>query len=481
MNPANVAKSISETYAEFGLGIQYDTIPPEVIAKAKDHIMDTIGCGLAGSVMELAQITIGIAKLLGGPSDATVIGDGARVAAPNAALACGAACSCLDYDDTGYWVGAAHSSRALVPVSLAVADWMGNSGKDLIKATIVGWEIANRVGNAQGMDRERRYELKAYYKVRKRPGTYNHFAAAAEAALLMGLNRDQISSAIDFATCLAEGTRPGALQSHREGADSIPFAAGWTAHAGIIAAIAAQKGLVGPRLIFEGDKGFFKQLDLGELYAPEKLTEELGRRWYTLDNCIKFYPAGHGTHHWIESLKTVIREKKVRPDNVKEVICHAPKGRVEAHFEFREQKLNPRPFPSRFSLPFMLASVIVDGDWNVTSSTDEKVKDPQRLELAKRVNYSFEEDSWLEANRGSITVKTKDGKSYRAKYPHLLGLPSNPASHEQILDKFRYNASFVLTESATDKLVMILENLEQVKNVAEVMRMTVPSAHRGRR
>ncbi len=471
-NPAKVAKSISEAYAEFALGLQYDTIPAEVVAKAKDHILDTIGCGLAGSTMEWARITMGIAKRLGGHQEATIIGDGSRVAAPNAALACGAACSCLDYDDTGYWVGAVHSSRALVPTSLTVADWMGRSGKDLIKATIVGWEIANRVGNAQGVDRDRRYDLSVHYKILKRgTGGSNHFAAAAEASLLMGLDRDQISTAIAFVPWMQSSI--GYAQSHREGGDATPIFTGWTAHAGVMAAIAAQGGLVGPRLIFEGDKGFFNQLQLGELYAPEKLTEGLGQRWYTLDNCIKFYPAGHGTHHWIESLKTVIREHKVGPDDVEEVLCHVPKQRVELHFDFPEQKLNPRPYSSRFSLPFMLASVLVDGDWNVRSSIDNKVKDPRKLELAKRVHSSFEEDSWLEGNRGRITVKTKDGKSYSAKHPYLLGLPSNPPTHQQIVDKFRYNASFALSKEATDSLVKTLENLEQMKNVGDVMRMTV--------
>ncbi|MDP2953038.1 MAG: MmgE/PrpD family protein, partial [Chloroflexota bacterium] len=339
---------------------------------------------------------------------ATIIGDGARVAAPNAALACGAACTALDLDDTGYWVGAVHSSRALVPASLAVADWMGSTGKDLIKATIVGWEIANRLGNASGVDRSRRYELAVIHTEERRPGTggvNNHFAAAAEAGLLMGLNRDQISSALAFVGCLVGPTVLHG-QAHREGGTVRPLSNGWHAQAGVIAAIAAQKGLVGPRLIFEGDKGYFNQLDLGELYAPEKLTEGLGQRWYTLGNCIKFYPAGHGIHHWIESLKTVMREHKVEPDNVEEVICHAPRQRVVLHFEFPEEKVNPSPYHSRFSMPFILSTVLIDGDWNVTSSIGEKMKDPRKPELAKRVHHSFEEDSWLEGNRGSITVKT---------------------------------------------------------------------------
>ncbi|MFC1870432.1 MmgE/PrpD family protein [Chloroflexota bacterium] len=474
VNPVKVAKSISETYAEFSLGLRYEAIPTEVIAKAKDHILDTIGCGLAGSTMEWALTIMGMAKHLGGPGEATIIGDGSRVATPNAALACGAACTCLDYDDTFYWGGKGHASRALVPASLTVAEWTGSTGKDLIKATIVGWEISNRLANAQSVDQERRSEVAVHHKSRERSAEQrNHFAAAAEAALLMGLEREQFSSAIALVSCLGVPVC-GMNQSHREGADAWIFANGWAALAGVMAATAAQKGMVGPRLIFEGDRGFFKQLDLQELYAPDKLTEGLGTRWYTLDNCIKFYPAGHGIHHWIESLKQVIKEHKVGPDDVEEVITHVPKQRVERHFDFSEQKLNPSPYASRFSLPFILASVMIDGDWKVTSAIGGKVKEPRRLELAKRVHYSLEEDSWLEDNRGSITVKTKDGKSYKAKHPRLLGLPSNPPSHQQIVDKFRENASFVLNKSATEKLVNALENLEQVKNVAEVMRMTAP-------
>lgn len=291
--------------------------------------------------------------------------------------------------------------------------------------------------------------------------------------MLMGLNRDQISSAIALVASF-NGCRHGVSQSHREGGDAMPFTAGWSAHAGVMAAMAAQEGLVGPRLVFEGDKGFFSHLDLGDLHTPEKLTENLGGKWYTLDNCIKFYPAGHGIHHWIESLKTVMREHKVTAEDVDEVVCHVPKQRVELHFEFPEQKLNPRQYNARFSLPFILATVLVDGEWNVASVLEAKLKDRKKQDVAKQVHYSFEEASWLEKNRGSLTVKTKGGKSYREKHPYLLGLPSNPPTHQQIVDKFLYNASFVLSKKSSGKLVSTLEGLEQVKNVAEIVRLMVP-------
>lgn len=474
MNPAEVAKSVSEAYAEFGLGLRYDRLPPEVVSKAKDHLLDTIGCGLRGSTTDYGRAITSLVLDMGGPPESTIIGNGSRVAAGSAALANGTICSCLDFDDTGYWAGSVHSSRALVPTFLSLAEMMGRSGQDLITATVAGWEIANRVGNAQGVDRERRYDVEAYKKIIKRKSVgSNHFGAAAGAGLLLGLDRDQISSAIGFAAFM-DGGGLGTSQSHREGTDAMPLSTGWTAHAGIVAAMAVKKGLMGPRLIFEGDKGFFSVLALGELFAPEKLTEGLGARWYTMDNCIKFYPGGHGIHHFIESLKTVIRDNQVRAEDVEEVVCHVPNGRAESHFEFAEQKLNPRQYDSRFSMPFILATVLVDGDWNVDSPSPAKLKDPRRLELARRVHCSIEVDSWKEENRGSITVKTRNGMRYEAKHPRLLGLPSNLPSHRQIVEKFRLNASAVLTRSATDKLVKRIETLEGAKSVADVMLLTVP-------
>ena len=145
-------KSYSRILAEFVAGLKYQDIPSEVVNKVKDHILDTMGCLLAGSTTDWMKQVNNVAKRLGGNPEATLIGDGTRVGVANAAMANGTLGRALDLDDTHFrpWE---HVSAYVVPTAFAVGEWLGKSGKDVITAAVAGYEVACRVGLAKLRDR----------------------------------------------------------------------------------------------------------------------------------------------------------------------------------------------------------------------------------------------------------------------------------------------------------------------------------------
>lgn len=474
--------SYSEAVADFAAGLKFERIPPEVIAKAKTHIMDSVGVALAGTTMEFWQRAYRVCQRLGGPPEATVFGQRDKLGVSSAAMANGIATTLLDYDDTDYWGGGAHMSRYVVATALSVGEMAHRGGKDVLTGVIAGYEVASRVGSALLVDsygpRAARpgwgpTELEAHHRLQRRgvsllaiiPGL---FACAVIASLLLKQDARRMASAQG----IAGGLGLFLAQTHREGTDALPLHVGWACHAGIVAALWANEGLTGPRFIYEGDRGFLSVI-AGDLQDATRITADLGLQWKTLNNVLKFYPAGHGTQHFIESLNTLLKDHGLSPEDILSIECRAPAQRVEFHFEPKEAKLHPTPYNARFSLPYLLARLILDGKLGPQSFTPDKVSDPKALELARRVTYTVDEQAWFGEKRGLVTVRLSDGRTLSRSTPEVLGMPNRPCSRSDIVNKFKDNAILALGDMGrVDALIERLETLDEVQDVGELMQLT---------
>ncbi len=478
------SKSYSEVLAEFVSNLTFEEIPPEVVAKAKTHLLDSVGVGLAGSSTEWCQRGRRVFSEMEGPSEASVFGLSRRIAAPNAAIANAIAIAGLEYDDTDYIGGGGHMSRVVIAAALAAGETSRRSGREVLTAIVAGYEVASRVGAALLLDRYGPRSAKATsgaseQAARERmqrqggPQIRGHisglFASALIAGRLMGLSADKLASAQG----LVGGLGLFLGQSHREGAEALILHAGWAAHAGILAARCAREGLAGPRLIYEGDRGLLAVIG-GDLQDPTRLATGLGNEWNTMNNVLKFLPGGHGAHHFVESLRTLINEHKLRPDDVRQIECRAPAQRIEFHFEPKESKLHPTPYNALFSLPYLLARVLADKKLDALSFSREKVSDAAVLELASRVTYVADEAAWFGEKRGLVNVTLVDGRVLSQSTPELLGFPGRPYSQRDLMDKFRENASLVVRDvGRLDALLDKLQSLERLQDIGDMMRLTV--------
>ena len=477
--------SSSEILAAFAAKLRYEDIPPEVVAKVKTHILDAIGVGMAGSTMEWCRQSCRVFERAGAPTEATVLGQSHKLAAPDAALANGVALGCMDYDDTDYTGGGHHMSRHIIAAALAAGELTHSSGKELITAVTIGYEVASRVGSSLLLDRYgprgansswTEEDFAKHHKLQKQGGSLVRgnipglFACTTLASRLLGLSAAQISSAQG----LVGGFGLFLCQSHSEGADATMLFSGWSAHAGVLSALWAREGLRGPRHIYEGKRGLLEVIG-GDLQDATQLTDRLGTQWNSMNNLLKFYPGGHGMHHFIESLHALMNEGLGAQD-IEQIECHAPSQRIEFHFEPKEDKLHPTPYSARFSLPYVLARLAIDRALGPLSYAADKVTDPVVIELASRITYVADETVWIGDKRGLVIVKLRDGRVLKRSSPELRGFPNRPFTRDDIVGKFKENANLIKTSPRRiDSLVQSLEALENVKDIGDVMRFTTPA------
>ena len=445
----------AQRIAEWTTGLTLDDIPRDVAEAAKLHLLDTLGCGLAAAALGVATEGRETMAELGGDDQATVIG-GPGLPAANAAFANAMVCHGLDFDDT-HSDSIAHVSVVTCPASLAVAEAGGAAGRDALAAVVAANEVVTRVGMAASG----RFHARGFHPT----AVCGIFGATAAAARLGGLDGDRAASALGIAGSLASGL----FAYLEDGTATKPIHPAWAAHGGLVAARLAAHGAEGPPSIFEGKFGLYHAFlgaEKGEIDLDAQLAD-LGSRWETPRIAYKPYPACHFMHGAVGATAQAAAEG-LTADEIEEIVAYVPAAGVDLVLEPVASKLAPRtPYEAKFSLQYSAAAMVVHGRCGVTTYADDAIRDPEVLELAKRVRYEVRDyPSYPAAFPGGVRITTKDGRTLEADLPYQRGGPENPVTADEVKDKYRENAGLALDDESVEALeaaILALEDQDDLR------------------
>ncbi len=440
----------AERLSEFATNLQYDDIPAETIEAAKLHLLDTLGCALAAHGTGAAGEGRDAFGAAGGHPESTVVGLSTRLPAPAAAFANGMLSHGLDFDDT-HSDSLAHVGAVVGPASLAAAEAIGADGRDLLTAIVAGNEIVTRIGmTVTGQFHARGFHATAVCGV---------FGAAAAACRLRNASAATAASALGIAGSFAGGL----FVYLEEGTPTKPIHPAWAAHGALIAADLASRGAQGPTTVLEGRFGFYHAFigaEPGTVTLEQELAD-LGTRWETPRIAFKPYPACHFIHGSLGATATLLPE--IDADRISHIEVTVPEAAVALVLEPAADKARPRTdYEGKFSLPFSTAAMIVSGKVDIGTYTHASLSDPAVLELAGKVSYSVRDyESWPAAFPGGVRITTVDGAVLEADQPHQLGAPENPMTADQVIEKFRVNASLALDSGTARELETTVLELER--------------------
>lgn len=217
----------TEEFARFIVETDFDAVPRKVIAYSKDLLLDCVGCALAGSLEPIGKIVTGYARDTGGVPESGIIGGGFRTSAPDAALVNGTLCHSMDYDDGGYH---GHPSGTVVPVLLALGEKLKTSGREIMEAHAVGFEVYGKIAE----------NCKELYAGGWHPtAIFGVMGAVATASKMLKLDVDQTRSAFGIAASHVSGTKANF------GTMTKPMHSGNAARTGVVSAMLASAGFTG--------------------------------------------------------------------------------------------------------------------------------------------------------------------------------------------------------------------------------------------
>lgn len=439
--------NVSERLA--GFAAETEGVPEEAIAQARRAVLDTLGVALAGSREESARAVADWVREQHGRGEATVLGQGFRAPAPDAALVNGTAGHALDYDDVSLPMRG-HPSVPLLPAVLAVGEKLGSSGRDLLTAFVLGFEVETRLGGAIGQ---------AHYALGwHATSTLGTLGAAAACARLLGLDAGRTQMALGIAASLA-----GGLQQNF-GTMTKPLHAGWAARNGVVAAELAARGFTADPRALEGESGFLRAMSGGAEVDLEPLAA-LGEPYEITSSGIgvKLYPCCYAVHRSLDAGLELRVRHGVDAERIAGVRVEVSRGTL--------MPLRGEPpatgLEGKFSLEYCLAAALVDGQVGLASFTDEAVRRPAVRELMAKVEAKegAEADAFPIGGYAEVRIVLQDRTEHVLRVDIPRGDPSRPLSWEELVEKFRDCAGVVLTGEAVERAVRIVERLEDLPDV----------------
>lgn len=445
-----------ETLADWSLSIRTDDIPDAALQQAKLLVLDTLGCGYAALDEDTARAVIATMAEAGGAPQCTVIGSPDKTSATGAVLLNGALVRILDLNDyvntKAGQIGGHPSDN--IPVALASAELAGASGRDMLAAIVVGYEIYGRL-------KETIEDSTDWDGI-----MVSGFVAPAIAARLLGLDRQTLANALALSGARSPTplvVRHGAISAAKSVANAL------IAQNAMQATILAKHGMTGPLDLFENPHG------LGALFPglSGSLTAPLTADCYLMGCHVKAYPclatgqsivhAGLDIHRQVGGDINQLRKITV-------AIADTP--------SLRRQKDDPgRIDPNSreaadHSFNFLAAVAITDGAFGLAQFENERWNDAAVRGVMERLEIVCDPALNARSPGGfpcTIRAEGSDGTTYTTEVLDPPGFSRHGLDAAAVIAKFHAITANRLPKSAREHIVESVIALDQSRAVAGVI------------
>ena len=399
--------------AEFAAETRSADLPPDVIERTALILADCIGA-MAGGAAEPEMIALRQGATI--PSGALIIGTGQRADPGRAAFLNGTAGTVLEMDE-GNQFCKGHPGMHTVPAALAFAAGSNVSGRDLLAAIAIGYEVGARVGIATQL----RPAMHPH-------GTWGTIAAAVAVARLAGRDAGAMRQAMNIAAsfCLATSRR-----TMLEGGTVR------NAYAGI----SGQLGLTTHDLVsagFEGDRDGVGQVFgkvVSDRFDTNAMVENLGERWEVTRNYFKMHSCCRYNHATLDALAMIVaRDGALDLGRIATIEIDTYALAVEL-----DEPAPRNTLAAKFSVPFAVATALVNGTTGVESFTAPNLRNPEILALSSKV--VLREDKSMSAalphkRPARVKIVFADGRSTTAETQTNRGDWADPYPEPEIRAKY---------------------------------------------
>ena len=441
-----------EKLAQLGCDIDYDRLPKELVARAKDLLIDTVACAYGAFNSPLREGLVELVHSVGGNAQATLIGVGESTSAPLATLFNGSLIRYLDCNDYYFGKDPGHPSGNFA-VGLAVGQREQVSGQEFIAAMVMAYEIQLRLCDWAGNP--------SLWKRGWHHSTNAAFSSAALAARLSKMGAIQMAHAMAIAA-----SHQNTLAQLQNGgvANMKATAEAWVAKAGVEAALMAKAGITGPLDLLEGSAGWIRtvagECQLGKLLSPVE-------HYLMLDSNLKPYPAVATTMSSIACAIALHQAAQINFADIEKITIRLPSFVLGTPAAGEDRRYPKSLEAAQHSLYYCVVVAMLDGVCHEAQFTNEKLCLPMIGGLLTKVQLLEDKlltQGWPAAG-GGVDITMKGGQLFTKTITHPPGHPRNPLSEEQLLEKFSAYVAPVLGKDRTEKLYQQLKIIEDCDNL----------------
>lgn len=403
---------VAEALGTFVAGSRWEDMAPAVRHEGRRSLLNFLGGAIGAARLPPVELLARVLRPFSGPERTTLLGRADRLDMLGAAFVNAAAANLLDYDDT-HLDTVIHPTAPVAPALLALAEWRGLAGQEVLHALLLGMEVECRLGLAVSPGH--------YARGWHVTATAGVFAAAAGSARLLGLSAAQTGHALGIAASQSAGL----VENLATGAKNVGV--GNAARNGLLAALLAEAGCEAAPTAIEGRLGWARACgDTPDTAGPLR---DLGRRWEAARNTYKPYPCGIVLHPVIDACLD-LRRRGLRAEAVRAVVVRGPSLLLE-----RGDRSVANERDARVSIHHAVAAALLHGAAGVREYEAAAVAAPEAVELRRRVRAEL--DPVLPVGAAAVEVETEDGTRLSATAAAARGSETNPLTDREIEGKVR--------------------------------------------
>jgi 2-methylcitrate dehydratase PrpD len=441
--------NLVDSLGSFVSRTRFEELPSHVVDAAKLRILDMLGAAVAAYG---AGRHVQLLPQLDGTGRTSTVGLGRKLPLRDAILFNSFLAHSLYQEDGSRFCGG-HPSSVVIPSAMAFAEERGASGKALIAAVVVGYEIFLRLGRAIYPG-----TLKRGFQSTSVTGAA---ASAAAAASLLGHTQWQARNALAIGAILGVGLIEASTSS-----SSQPIQVARSCEGGAVAARFAAEGAVGADRILED--GFLKAFSDGSP-APDMLAG-LGSEFRIIETYVKVHGGCRGNHAPVDVMQALRRQHGFTPEMIASIRIDVDSvtDRIAIH-----EPVNGTQ--AQYCISFAVASALVNGDASIAQYTDEMLAVPAIRSLMARTQVAVDpvlDRGFPEKRAARATVVLTNGQRFESLIDNARGEPEDPFNADEIERKFAALTHGVLSPMSAQcvrDLVLGLDSLPDIDSLSAAL------------
>ena len=399
--------------SQFAAQIRFTELPCEVREQTAWILADSIAAIAGGSAEPEVR---SLCSRFAATGPATLIGHGRGASTDVAALVNGSAGTFLEMDE-GNRFSRGHPAMHVLPAALAVAQERASDANDFLSALVVGYEVGSRIGAASRL-REAMHPH----------GTWGTIGAAAACARLAGVPAAAMREAINMGASMTTAT---SKRTMLEGGLVRNVYTGLANRNGVLALQLLESGFSGER---DGLASLMGAV-VSEQFDTTQLLRELGENWHLTHNYFKLHSCCRFNHGALDAIDQIAEHGNLpAPGDIDSVDVRSYRYAAELDNQTPHNTL-----AAKFSVPFAVATRVVNGSSALASFSWEAVRDPRVLALAARV--TVHEDPSMSARLplerpARVTITLRSGSTLVGEVGVNRGDDALPYSRAELRGKF---------------------------------------------
>ena len=438
-----VSKSVSEVLAEQSARIAAETLDERAYHAFSRACLDFITCAAIGTAMPVTEASLRYFSKTDLGRQSSVIGRRERLSPASAAFVTSASAHGLDLDD-GHTRAGGHPGASIFPATFAMAEHLGSSSDEIIRAVVAGYNTMVRVATMMHPNSAKR-------------GWHNTavagtFGATSAVSVLLKLETAKAAHALGLAGSFAGGL----LEFLAEGPDVKRIHPGMAARDGIVCAGLAEEGLTGPTRIFEGPHGVFNAFISGAADVTKLYADSLE----IADVYFKLYPCCRHSHAAIDGVLDLKAEYGLELSDVRQIRLGLYGVAVRGH----DHKEADTMLGAQMSAPIAAALALVDGAVTVRGFEQDNLKRDEVRAAAQRVDMKVDEEcerEYPKRRSGFVANETTDGRVFEKRVLDPKGEGHNPLSDADLEAKFRSNCAPIFGEAGAERALELMWNFHR--------------------